>query len=488
MNMPKYEFEVNIFLILSVCVIVLVIGLSILQVVFAEAALFCLAVLTGIIALAIVLTKAIWFLYLLALLIPFSQSIPIINLAARNLHIGFDTIVISIIMLGYITRILVGKKSIIVFENTLICLLIWWFWNLCMLALTVSQFSGIQRADSVIVFLRWSQYIPIFFIVLNMVITPTQVKTVVWICTVTAVLIVFINMFEFFLIGVDYTKIRGTGLAVKSLFIEGAHTNYNVGAVYLAVVSLLITPFMLTSHNWRKLLAIVLMLFLLIGIWTTSSRSGLFACISGFLFLGMFYFRRALFYSMITLVPLGMAGLWFSRDSFFVRNVLKLRYIPQALPMLLGADLQSLGLPLSAGGGVQRLFLWGETFRFFIQSPIWGHGFRATRWSMGPSAYFTADNYYLEMTADTGLIGLILFLLFVGMLYMSAIRLYKFARENAFLRKFSIGYQAAFVGFMITNLLAGMFMSQKIWGIFILLSALICNQLHALRKVGEGKG
>jgi len=85
MNMPKYEFEVNIFLILSACAIVLVLGLSIWHGVFAEAALFGFAVLTGIIALAIVLTKAIWFLYLLALLIPFSQSVPIINLAARNL-------------------------------------------------------------------------------------------------------------------------------------------------------------------------------------------------------------------------------------------------------------------------------------------------------------------------------------------------------------------------------------------------------------------
>ncbi len=487
MNISKNKFKVNILLILSVSAIALVIGLSIWQDAFLESGLLCLAIMAGLIALAIVLTRPVWFLYLLSFFIPFSQSVPLINIAGRNLHIGFDTVVIIIIMIGYIIRLLVKKIDIVVFDKALKWLLIWWFWNLCMLALTATQLSGVPRADAVIVFLRWSQYIPIFFIVLNMNVSSTQVKTVLWVCAICAVLITFVNIFEFFIIGVDYTKIRGTGLAVKSLFIEGAHTNYNISAAYLATVGLAITPFLLLTRNWRKLSGITIMLFLLIGIWMTSSRSGLFACIFGFLFLGMFYFRRALSYSMITLVPLGMAGLWFLRESSLVRNVFELRYIPQALPMLLGADLQSLGLPLSAGGGVQRLFLWGEAFRFFMQSPIWGHGFRATRWSMGPSAYFTADSYYLEMLADTGLVGLMFFFLFAGTLYMSAIRLHKLARENAFLRKFSIGYQAAFVGLMFVNLFGGMFMSQKIWGIFILLSALMCNQLHRLRKMQKGK-
>ena len=450
--------------------------------VFLESGLLCLAIMGGLIALAIVLTKPVWFLYLLSFFIPFSQSVSLINIAGRNLHIGFDTVVISIIMIGYITRLLVKKKNIIVFDKALKCLLIWWCWNLCMLALTATQLSGVPRAEAVIVFIRLSQYIPIFFIVLNMNVTSTQVKTILWICAIAALLITLINMLEFFIIGVDYTKIRGTGLIVKSLFIEGAHTNYNVAAVYLATVGLAIAPFILTARNWRKLLGIIIILFFLIGIWVTSSRSGLFAFIFGFVFLGIFYFRRVLSYSMITFVPLGMAGLWFLRDSRFVRNLLKLRFIPQSLPLLMGADIQSLGLPLNARGSVQRLFLWGETIRFFMQSPLWGHGFRATRWSMGPSGYFTADSYYLETLADTGLIGLMFFLLFAGTLYMSAIRLYKLARRDAFLRKFSIGYQAAFVGLMIVNLSGGMFMSQKIWGIFILLSALVCNQLHALRK------
>lgn len=477
MNIPQNKFEINILLILLVCVIALVIGLSMGHDVFLESGLLCLAIIAGLIALAIVLIRPVWFLYLLSLFIPFSQSVPLINIAGRNLHIGFDTIVISIIIIGYITQLLVKKKDIIVFDKALKWLLIWWFWTLCMLALTTTQFPGVPRADAVFVFLRWSQYIPVFFIVLNMNVSSTQVKTILWFCALAAALMALINALEAFVIGVDYNEIRGTGLSVTALFIE-QKPNYNIVAAYLATVGLAIAPFILTARNWQKRLGLIIIFSFLIGIWLTSSKSGLLAFIFGFVFLGIFYFRRTLAYSMITFVPLGMAMLWFLRESRVVQDLLKLQYIPQTLPALFGVSFESLGL----SGGVDRLFLWGETFRFFIQSPLWGHGFRATRWSMGPSAYFTADNYYLEMLADTGLIGFMFFLLFAGTLYMSSIRLHKLARENAFLRNFSIGYQAAFVGLMFVNLVAGMFMAQRIWGIFILLSALVCNQLHRLQK------
>ena len=57
MNIPKNKFEVNILLILSVCAIVLIIGLSIWHNVFLESGLLCLAIMAGLITLAIVLTK-----------------------------------------------------------------------------------------------------------------------------------------------------------------------------------------------------------------------------------------------------------------------------------------------------------------------------------------------------------------------------------------------------------------------------------------------
>jgi len=483
MNIAKYGQEMNVLLTITVTTIVLGFGLSICYGLILETALLLLAVLTGIVAFVIVLTKPVWFLYILSLFIPFSQSVPVIKIAGRNLHIGFDTIVIIIISFGYLTRMMVKKNTIVVLDNSSKWLLVWWLWNLLMLIYTSTHLTGTPRADAIIVFLRWSQYIPVFFIVLNTKVSITQVKKVLWVFTIAALIMSLINIVEYFNIGIDHTLVRGAGLAIKPLFIEGAHINYNINAAYLATVGLLMAPFLILAYNWSRLSKIAIIMILLVSIWTTSSRSGLLALIVGLLYLGLFYFRRGLLFSMITLMPIGLTCLWFIRDDRFVRNLLKLRYIPQALPMLMGADVQAVGLQLNAQGGVHRLFLWGETIRFFTKSPLWGHGFRATRWSKGPAAYFTADNYYLETLADTGLIGLALFIIFVGILYKSSIRLYKLASENVFLRKYSIGYQAVFVGLMFINLFSSMFMSQKIWGIFILLSAIMCNQLQVLRKL-----
>ena len=477
-----FHIEINAWLILLVCAIALVVGLSVWYDALPGAALLCLAVVVGVIAFALALTRPALLLYLLCFLIPFSQSIPAVRIAGRTLHIGFDTIVIGVIVLGYIGRMMGGGTAVYVVDKTFTRLLIWWGWNLCMLGLTATRLSGTLMADAVIVFVRWSQYIPVFFLVLSMDLRSKQVKRLVKICVVAAILMAGVNVLEVSVIGVDRTQVRGTGLIVKGLFVEDAQANYNVSAAYLATVALLFAPFGLAGHKQRKRLGILIVVLLLAGIWLTTSRSGLFAVIIGFVFLGILYFPRTFVYSVIIFVPLGTAGLWFLKDTRTVQTLLKLRYIPQALPMLLGASFESTGLPPTAGGGVARLSLWGETIRFFAQSPLWGHGFRATRWSKGALDYFTADNYFLEILTDTGLIGLILALLFLGALYTSAIRLYRLAGENIFLQKFSIGYLGAFVGLMVINLFAGMFMSQKIWGIFILLSAVLCNQLHRERR------
>jgi O-antigen ligase len=133
---------------------------------------------------------------------------------------------------------------------------------------------------------------------------------------------------------------------------------------------------------------------------------------------------------------------------------------------------------------VARLSLWRQAIASFSQSPVWGHGFRATRWLHGPSSYFTADSYYLEALADSGLIGLFLLFSFLGTLFISAGRLHRLARvqRDAVLQKFAAGYLAAFVGLLIINLFGGMFVMQKIWGTFLMLSALACNQLWLLRR------
>jgi len=464
----------------------LVVGLSVWQDVLLDVGLLCLAVLTGLFALAVLLSRPVLFLYFLCFLIPFSQSIPTIDIAGRTLHVGFDTIVIGVILLGYLLHMLVRGKARFVGGRAGRALLIWWGWTLCTLVLGVVHYSGAARADAVIVFLRWSQYIPVFFLVLSTDLQPRQIKTFIALFAIAGILMAGVNLMEDLVIGVDRTLVRGTGLVVRGLFLEDAQPNYNVAAAYLAIVVLLLTPFVLGAKRWRKLLGTLMLLFLLAGIGVTTSRSGLLAAAAGFVYMGLFFYPHTFFCLSLLAVPLTIVGLSTLKDTLALKAWLQLRYIPQALPLLLGASFESLGLPLSAKLGVSRLARWGLGARLFAQSPLWGNGFYATRWSQGSEVrFFTVDNYFLEMAADSGLIGILVALLFLGAVYIAARRLFKLAGEDAVLRRFSIGYMATFVGLMVVSLTGSMFMSQKIWGAFVLLSALVCNQLH--RQISRQK-
>ncbi len=421
--------------------------------------------------------KPVFLLYILAIIIPFSQSIPAVNIAGRDMHIGFDTVAIYIILTVYVTRMLIDQKQIIVFDRASKLLFAWWCWVLIMVLFSIVSGSRNQAIDAVIVFLRWSQYIPVFFVIINMKISVKQLKVIIAICLVASLLINLSNIIEFF-VGINYSVDRGASLIMRSMFIENAQRNYNISAAYLAVVTLVLIPLFFKRHS--SILVWLFLLFSGFGIFVTSSRSGFIALIIGILFLGLKKYHRQLLFSLLVIFPLLLSVFWYFHDTHLIRNLLKFRYLPQALPLLFGADLQSLGLPEIAGGGVYRLFLWGESFRYFIQSPLFGHGYRATRWSEGIYRYFTADNYYLEMLSDTGIIGIAFLFFFLFHLYKSAKMLSKYSTDH-FIANFALGYQAAFIALLFINMTAGMFMAQRIWGTFILFSALLCNQLHSLQ-------
>lgn len=447
--------------------------------------LLAAALVMGLAIFAVAVARPVYSFYFLFFLIPFSQSIPTIQGAGRTLNIGFDTIVIGIILLAYAVRAVAVGKLVFLPHKAAIVLLAWWVWNLGMLGLTTVRLSGTPVVDALIVFLRWSQYVPVFLVILHTDMRPGQAKTFVRICVVAALLMGSVNLLEELIIGVDRTQIRGTGLVTRGLF-TGEGANYNVGAAYTMIGLLLLTPFALTAPKARKRLGLLAIGFLLASIWVTTSRSGLLGAFIGLVFLGLFYFPRTLVCYTAASLPLAGVVLWHLKDSMIVTKLLELRYIPQALPMLVGKSIESLGLPHRALGGVARFSRWGEALLLFYQSPLWGNGFRATRWSRGPTGYFTADNYYLETMADTGIVGLALALMFLGVLYACAIRLFKLSKDNVDLRAFAVGYQGALVAVVFVNIFAGMFMSQKIWGTFLVLSAVLCNQLRAKAQTARG--
>jgi O-antigen ligase len=112
---------------------------------------------------------------------------------------------------------------------------------------------------------------------------------------------------------------------------------------------------------------------------------------------------------------------------------------------------------------VERLYLWRVARDMIAHSPITGVGFRqwgekvpeysarySPSWKFSPASFHHAHNTYLQVAAETGLVGLALFLGFWLNLTALAFRLSARYPAGSFVRALNLG-----TAFSIINLLIG---------------------------------
>ena len=135
------------------------------------------------------------------------------------------------------------------------------------------------------------------------------------------------------------------------------------------------------------------------------------------------------------------------------------------------------GGSVDAGSILSRLYAWQETIIQVQQHPLLGVGFGTYEKYFGR---LTPDNYYIEILATTGIIGLLLltWMLYQIFIYVSNWKL----NRNTFLFAFKAAYISSFIGFLTANIFGGLFFNPRLLGLFWLLTGLIvqAKRLHVL--------
>ena len=161
------------------------------------------------------------------------------------------------------------------------------------------------------------------------------------------------------------------------------------------------------------------------------------------------------------------------------------RYLPEASVSILNGIDYTDDTPFSQNvyGAAKRLLTIRDAWSIFLEFPIMGVGFFA--YSYHSPEFGTAENFYFQLLAETGLFGLSFFMIF---LYLVSRYLGTGFQPGSFAYRYQIGFKGVFIAALVANLTGTLFYDQRIWGLFLFLSAIqIRLVLDHRRKVKQLK-
>jgi putative inorganic carbon (hco3(-)) transporter len=111
---------------------------------------------------------------------------------------------------------------------------------------------------------------------------------------------------------------------------------------------------------------------------------------------------------------------------------------------------------------VSRLAIWGAAFSAFARAPVLGMGFGNLRMTLGgllglPESWAgDAHNLYLELLAETGIVGLFLFLFLIVVVLRRALRQYR-SSQGEWSKTIAVAVFAAIVGVLVHGMVDYLF-------------------------------
>lgn len=401
-------------------------------------------------------------LCLLPVSLMLGTNFPAFRVGDRVIYLGTNEILIGILVIGVLFRHLLGKAKLFLPKNILIPVVLF---SLSLplsvvICMIVTQEGGFLT--SYIEILRWFEYLLIIFIIGTLIKKEEQIKKILVILFICALANVTVALFQAVTFNFWEQRIYG-------LFISAANrdnisvSNPNViGAVFMGT-SLFVASFGLNKGVSCRKCFLTMLIPSVVALLFSLSRSAFLGFVFGVITLMLLY-RTRLKSIIIVVFFLILACLFALCFSDFVR-------------LRIENSFDIYGGSVAAESVLSRCYAWQETIIQVPQHLLFGVGFGAYDRYYGR---LTPDNYYIEILATTGIIGL---LLLTWMLYQIFINVSNWKlNRNTFLFAFKAAYISSFIGFLTANIFAGLFFNPRLLGTFWLLTGLIvqAKRLHVL--------
>lgn len=132
----------------------------------------------------------------------------------------------------------------------------------------------------------------------------------------------------------------------------------------------------------------------------------------------------------------------------------------------------------------ERIDLWADAWNLFKRNPVTGTGFE-TYGHLGRLGYSDTHNYYVKVLAETGVVGLLLYLFLLWKLFRTGWALFSGAVEP-FWRAIALGFIAVMASITVMNLFGDRWAYQQVDGYLWILLGCVIRGLIVLREEPEG--
>lgn len=255
---------------------------------------------------------------------------------------------------------------------------------------------------------KWGEGVALFYFA-QVFLNKKQIKIILWVMIASAFLLSIDGIYQR-IAGMDFIRER---VLVKTtscgnLAVSGAFQHYNDFAAFLGVLVFIVIGFLgYVRKLWQKALLFLIFLLISVNVVLTLSRGAWISLLIVYLFL-IIFIKNKKNKLLFGLFLASFIGVIFSFPS------LKERFL------LIAKD----------GGDADRFKVWKVALTMFSESPLFGKGLGLFMSHFSKYINISiqyAHNCYLQILAETGLLGFVSFVWFLGEIIF---RGYKKLREK----------------------------------------------------------
>jgi putative inorganic carbon (HCO3(-)) transporter len=447
---------------ISLCVISILVSLLIIIENNYFSMIYLIGIILGIGLFTLVLKYPKLGLYLLIFNLPLNLYVPLFGFGGDRFSVSVNEMLMLVLLVAVIVKkMFSGRLS---FPNSHlnrpILLLI--AVNALSLFLAVSDLSSANYMKCWLYFLLWAEYFLIYFLILDLVKTDKEIKIIFALLIAAAVISV---------LSAIYQHIIGSPLHSIGVVTATGKTYYRLA-----------TPFGFYSNHFGAYLLILLSM--LFHFYFISKKRIYLVLIFPILFVLFFTFSRASFLGFIILVATLAIQLKEHRKKILVFTlsmaiISLIIFTPVFLRWTKKAPVIRGGRIILEHNIVERLSQWEAALNRFMKYPLIGKGFHTYAYrnvdyisNFGKVKTIDhPDNTYVKLLIESGVLGLLAFLMFVYRIFYFSKNALK-CQISDDLRTYILINISALICLMITMMFETMFTVGRVTGPFFVLLGL----------------